>query len=53
MSVILILSALAWMFAGVMLICILRVSGACSAAEQRRQDKERYEKRLQGTGGMS
>jgi len=44
MILLLILSALAWLFGIVLIFSILRISGACSAEEQWQADKKLLEK---------
>jgi len=44
MILLLILSALAWLFGIVLIFSILRISGACSEEERWQEDKEFFEK---------
>ena len=44
MNLLLILSGLAWLFGIVLIFSTLKISGACSAAEQWQADKKLFEK---------
>jgi hypothetical protein len=53
MSALLVLLSLAGLFAVVLLFSILRISGACSAAEQWQADKKLFDKWRQDHDRMS
>lgn len=53
MNLLLILSGLAWLFGIVLIFSTLKISGACSAAEQWQADKKLFEKQRHDTNRVS